>query len=292
MQLKAIVTGANGMLGDSLCPLLVNKGYNIAATDIAANTNIFKLDIRNLDEAMNFIKKQKPSIIFHLAAETDVDKCELNENHAYETNAKGTENIAMCCKKLDIPMVYISTGAVFDGEKEGGYTEEDVTSPVNIYGRSKLEGEKTVKSLLSKYYIIRAGWMIGGHDKDKKFVWKIVELLKTKKEISAVTDKFGTPTFTKDLSKGIYDIVVKGQYGLYHSVNNGGICTRFDIAEKIIEYLNKKDVILKSVDSNAFPMPAPRPKSEALINYKLSSMGMNSMRTWQEALKEYIEEIK
>jgi dTDP-4-dehydrorhamnose reductase len=292
MQLKAIVTGANGMLGDSLCPLLVNKGYNIAATDIAANTNIFKLDIRNLDEAMNFIKKQKPSIIFHLAAETDVDKCELNENHAYETNAKGTENIAMCCKKLDIPMVYISTGAVFDGEKEGGYTEEDITSPVNIYGRSKLEGEKAVKSLLSKYYIIRAGWMIGGHDKDKKFVWKIVELLKTKKEISAVTDKFGTPTFTKDLSKGIYDIVVKGQYGLYHSVNNGGICTRFDIAEKIIEYLNKKDVILKSVDSNAFPMPAPRPKSEALINYKLSSMGMNSMRTWQEALKEYIEEIK
>lgn len=292
MQLKAVVTGANGMLGDSFCPLLENKGYHVVAADIIANAKIIKLDIKNLDKAMYVVKKEKPGIIFHLAAETDVDKCELNEKHAYETNAKGTENMALCCKELDIPMVYISTGAVFDGEKENGYTEEDITGPVNIYGKSKLEGEKVVKALLSKYYIIRAGWMIGGYNKDKKFVWKIVELLKTKKEISAVTDKFGTPTFTKDLSKGIYDIVTKGEYGLYHSVNNGGICTRFDIAKKIIEYLNKKDVILKPVDSNAFPMPAPRPKSEALINHRLFSMGMNNMRTWQEALKEYIEEIK
>jgi len=291
MQLKAMVTGANGMLGDSLCPILEDKGCYVIATDIITNAKILKLDIKNLDKAMDVVKREKPEIIFHLAAETDVDKCEINEKHAYETNAKGTENIALCCKELDIPMVYVSTGAVFDGEKEDGYIEEDVTDPVNIYGKSKLEGEKIVKSLLSKYYIVRAGWMIGGYNKDKKFVWKIVELLKTRKEISAVTDKFGTPTFTKDLAMGIYNIIARGEYGLYHSVNNG-ICTRFDIAEKIIEYLDKKDVILKPVDSKAFPMPAPRPKSEALINHKLSSMGMNNMRTWQEALKEYIEEIK
>ncbi len=292
MQLKAIVTGANGMLGDSLCPLLESKGYHVVATDIVTNARISKLDIRNLDAAMAIVKKEKPGIIFHLAAETDVDKCETNEKHAYEINVKGTENIALCCKELDIPMVYVSTGSVFNGEKEGGYIEKDVAGPpVNIYGKSKLEGEKIVKALLSKYYIIRAGWMIGGYNKDKKFVWKIVELLKTKKEISAVIDKFGTLTFTKDFSKGMYDIVTKGEYGLYHCVNNG-ICTRFDIAKKIIEYLGKKDVILKPVDSKAFPMPAPRPKSEALINDRLSSMGMNNMRTWQEALREYIEEVK
>ena len=144
MQLKAVVTGANGMLGDSFCPLLENKGYHVVAADIIANAKIIKLDIKNLDKAMYVVKKEKPGIIFHLAAETDVDKCELNEKHAYETNAKGTENMALCCKELDIPMVYISTGAVFDGEKENGYTEEDITGPVNIYGKSKLEGEKVV----------------------------------------------------------------------------------------------------------------------------------------------------
>lgn len=290
MRLKAVVTGANGMLGDSLCPLLKNKGYHIVATDIVTNAKILKLDIKDLDRTRAIVKREKPGIVFHLAAETDVDKCEVKERHAYATNAKGTENIALCCKELDIPMVYISTAAVFDGEKEEGYIEEDITGPVNVYGKSKLEGENAVRSLLSKYYIIRAGWMIGGYNKDKKFVWKIVELLKTRKEISAVTDKFGTPTFTKDLAKGMLDVVTRGEYGLYHCVNKG-TCTRFDIAEKIIEYLDKKDVILRPIDSGAFPMLAPRPKSEVLINHRLSSMGMNNMRPWQEALREYLKEF-
>lgn len=291
MQTKALVTGANGMLADVLYPLLDKCGYIVYLTDLVGDPTISKLDIRSLGQVKEFVKTNKPGIIFHLAAETDVDKCELNKDHAYETNTKGTENIAIVCKEYDIPVVYISTGAVFDGEKESGYTEEDVPNPLSVYGKSKLKGEEVIRSMLSKYYIIRAGWMIGGYNKDKKFVWKIVQLLKTKKKIPVVIDKIGSPTFTKDFAKGIIDIVSTQKYGLYHCVNKG-ICTRFDIAEKIAEYLKKEDVILKPVTSEAFPLPAPRGKSEALINYRLSRMNMDNSRPWQDALKEYIKDIR
>lgn len=288
--MKAIVTGANGMLADALLPLLREHGYTVFPTDIVTVSGIYKADIRDPKEMMDFALEHRPDIIFHLAAETDVDKCELNVDHAYETNAKGTENVATVCRELDIPIVYISTGAVFDGEKSGGYTELDTPNPISVYGKSKLRGEEIVASALAKYYIVRAGWMIGGHNKDKKFVWKIIQLLNTKKEISVVIDKTGSPTFTKDFSRGIIDIVTAGKYGVYHCVNKG-ICTRFDIAKKIAEYLKREDVTIKPVNSDAFPLPAPRGKSEALLNYKLSLMGMNRARPWQEALKEYIEEI-
>lgn len=287
---KAVVTGAGGMLADALCPLLREQGHTIFPTDILTDAGIHKMDIRNLDEVKDLVNEVRPDIIFHLAAETDVDKCEVNPDHAYQTNTKGTENIALACKEPDIPMVYISTGAVFDGEKPGGYTELDKPNPLSVYGKSKLKGEEIVSSLLPRHYIVRAGWMIGGHNKDKKFVWKIVQLLKTKKEISVVIDKTGSPTFTTDFSHGIVDIVASGKYGIYHCVNKG-ICTRFDIAKKIAEYLNKEDVIIKPVTSDAFPLPAPRGKSEALLNYKLSLMGIDRTRPWQEALREYIENI-
>lgn len=291
MQIKAVITGANGMLADALCPLLEKNGYTVIASDIVPGDNIFRLDAKNLTEVKNFIHSNKPDIVFHLAAETDVDKCELNPDYAYETNTKGTENIAISCKELDIPMVYISTGAVFNGKKENGYTELDLPSPISVYGKSKFLGEEVVRQLLTKYYIVRAGWVVGGKSKDKKFVWKIMQLLKTKKEISVVIDKIGSPTFTIDFAKELLEIISKGKYGTYHCVNKG-ICTRFDIAKKIVEFLDIKSVVVKPVTSEAFPLPAPRGKSEALLNHNLSILGIDNMRPWQEALKEYIEESK
>ena len=291
MEKRAVVTGANGMLADALRPLLKKAGYDVLPADIAGGDEIVISDIRDVNGMLAIVKNYKPGIIFHLAAETDVDKCELQPEHAYATNWNGTENIAQICKELDITMVYISTGAVFDGEKEGGYNESDKPNPISIYGMSKLRGEEAVQSLLKKYFIVRAGWMIGGHNKDKKFVWKIVQLLNTKKEISVVTDKTGSPTFTGDFSRGIIDIVNSGKYGLYHCVNKG-ICTRYDIAVKIAEYLGRKDVVIKPVTSDAFPLPAPRGRSEAMLNQKLSQMGLDSPRPWQDALKEYLKALK
>ncbi len=279
------------MLADALCPLLVKRGYAVSATDIVTTDTISLLDVRDQDAVAACIEKSGADIVFHLAAETNVDRCELEKEHANATNARGTENIARACKERDIPMVYISTGAVFDGEKAGGYTELDTPNPISVYGRSKLLGEDAVRALLTKYYIIRAGWMIGGYEKDKKFVWKMVQLMRTKKEIPVVIDKAGSPTFTVDFAQGILAIVGAGKYGTYHCVNKG-ICTRYDIAVKIREYLGKEDVVLKPVTSDAFPLPAPRGKSEALINHNLSRLDIHSMRPWQTALKEYIDNLK
>lgn len=286
--MRILVTGADGMLGSSLCPVLKSAGHKVYPSDINVSENqMLLLNVCNFDEVKTLVKKIRPEIILHLAAETDVDKCQTQKEHAYKVNTLGTENIALVCQSLDMSMVYISTASVFDGQKEEPYTEFDQPDPINTYARTKWEGEKVVQSLLRKYYIVRAGWMIGGYEKDKKFVAKIIKLLETKNEISVVTDKFGTPTFTDDLSRGIARLISTGRYGLYHIGNTGG-CSRYDLAKKIAEFMGKQNVHIKPVTSGDFPLLAPRPRSEMICNYKLQILQMDFMPFWESTLKNYV----
>jgi len=287
--MEILVTGAAGMLGSALCPMLREKGYEVYATDVhISDEDIKYLDVRNYKQIKETVEKIKPNMIMHLAAETDVDKCELEPDHAYLTNTIGTQNVALVCQKYDIEMVYISTIGVFDGEKPEPYTEFDEPNPINVYGRSKLEGEKIVQNLLKKYYIVRAGWMMGGGPKkDKKFVAKIIKLLDKTNELKVVSDKFGSPTYTVDFSRCLTELIETGYYGLYHCTNKGH-ASRFDVAKKVIEFLGRSDVTLRPVSSAFFPLPAPRARSEMSRNYKLELLGMDKMRYWEEALKEYI----
>lgn len=286
----ALVTGANGMLGSTLCPVLAKHGYKVMPTDInTENSGMEFLDVRDFTQVKSLISQKKPDIIFHLAAETDVDKCEVEVDHAFMTNTYGTENIALACQEYNIPMVYISTCGVFDGKKTVPYNEFDTPNPISIYTKSKFEGEKIVEILLKKYFIFRAGWMMGGGKKDKKFIAKIVELIKTKNILTVVNDKRGCPTFTKDFSEGIIKVIGAGQYGLYH-VTNKGSATRYDIACKIIEYLGRDDITVKPISSQEFPLPAPRPDSEVVDNHKIELLNIH-VRPWEEALKDYLKEL-
>ncbi|MFC1511430.1 dTDP-4-dehydrorhamnose reductase [Candidatus Margulisiibacteriota bacterium] len=277
-----LVTGANGMVGSYVKAVFTDR--DIYLTDLP------ELDITNRNQVFSIFEKVKPSLVIHLAAETDVDKCETSIDHAYRTNTMGTQNIALACQLRNCEMVYISTGGVFGGKKGDVHTEFSATDPQNVYARSKYEGELIVQNVLSRYYIFRAGWMIGGgKERDKKFVGKIIQFcFEGRKEIKAVNDKFGTPTFAKDLVRGIKEIIKTGNYGLYHLGNNG-CCSRFDIARRIIDNIDKK-IKLIPVSSVEFPLPAPRAESEAIRNYKLELMDMNVMRNWEEALAEYIDE--
>ncbi|MEK6715224.1 MAG: dTDP-4-dehydrorhamnose reductase [Candidatus Omnitrophota bacterium] len=289
--MKCIVTGANGMLGNALCPLLSEKGYEVFATDInISNINIELLDVRDFENVKKYISRVNPDIIFHLAAETDVDKCEIEVKHAYKTNVLGTENIVFNCMSYDIPLVYISTCSVFDGKKREPYNEFDIPNPISVYSKTKHKGEQIVSQLLNRFFIFRAGWMIGGGIKDKKFVAKIIELLKDKKELSVVNDKFGSPTFTNDFSRKIAQVIDTERYGLYH-VTNKGVASRFDIACKIVEILNKNEVAVKPISSAAFPLPAPRPDSEASNNFKLQLLEMDDLPHWEKALRDYISKL-
>ena len=289
--MRILVTGSNGMLGSALHPLLSERGDKILATDINGGNDIAYLDITQREGVIKVFADFNPEIVFHLAAATDVDRCELQKEEAYRTNTLGTENIVFSCTERETPLVYISTGAIFNGKKGEPYTEFDLPDPLNIYATTKLEGEKIVKQFLRKYFIVRAGWMIGGIDKDKKFVSKIIKQLDSKKEIFAVADKVGSPTFTKDIAKGLISLVETERYGLYHMANKGS-CSRYDIAKLIVKFMGRDDVVVKPATSEMFPLPAPRPDLEAIDNFKLNLLKINKMPAWEEALEEYVSMVK
>lgn len=277
-----LVTGANGMVGSYVKEVF--NGEELVLTDIP------EVDVRKFEQVNSLFEKYRPKTVLHLAAETDVDRCEKEIDHAFYSNAIGVQNVAIACQRHGTEMIYISTGSVFGDDGLSTHTEFDEPGPVNIYAKSKLEGEKIVQSLLHKYYIFRASFMVGGgKERDKKFVGKIISFcLEGRKEIMAVNDKLGTPTFGKELLKGVKEFIKTGYYGLYHMGNNG-VCSRYDIACKIVEILGAKIKVIP-VSSDKFPLPAPRTPSEAIRNYKLELMGLNMMRPWQDCLDEYVKE--
>jgi dTDP-4-dehydrorhamnose reductase len=280
---RVLVTGADGMLGVDLCKVFAEK-YEVYPTDVG------QLDVREYDRVVEMIGRTEPEIIVHLAAMTDVDSCEREPDLAYRANTVGTQNMVLAANLCNAVIVYLSTGSVYGGAKEMPYTEYDEPAPRSVYSKSKLEGEKWVVSMARRFFIVTAGWMFGGGTLDKKFVGKILELSKVKKEIKVVNDKFGSPTYTLDLSRGILELLEWGRYGKYH-VANQGCCTRYEIAKKILSVTGNRGCILRPVTSEDFPLAAPRPRMEAISNYNLKLLKKDMMRGWEEALEEYLHRI-
>ncbi|MFH1878921.1 MAG: dTDP-4-dehydrorhamnose reductase [Candidatus Omnitrophota bacterium] len=293
--MKILITGAAGMLADAIIPVLLKNGkHEVIQTDVNRRLpDIEALDVTDPAGVMGRISAVKPDFVFHLGAETDVDLCEQEPDRAYMVNTLGTENIALACAQNNTGLLYISSGAVFGGEKRYPYTEFDTPRPVSVYGDSKLQGEYIVKGILTKYFIVRAGWMVGGWELDKKFVYKIVRQVREgKKHLKVVFDKAGSPTFTKDFAANLMSLIGTGRYGTYHLANKGG-CTRYDIAVKIVEYMGLSgEVSVEPITSAKFPLPAPRACSEQIRNYKLDLLGINNMPKWEDSLREYISANK
>jgi len=280
-----LVTGAGGMVGRYVGEVFLD--FDLILTDIIEG--YLYLNIEDRVSVKELVERTKPDYMLHLAAATDVDRCELEPEWAHRVNVEGTKGVVLLCKELNIPLIYVSTGAVFNGEKKTPYIETDPVSPSNKYAFSKYEGERIVTSFLDRFYIVRASWMIGGGRNDKKFVGKIIhKIMSGERHIKAVDDKFGSITYAKDLLYGIKELIKTDKFGVYH-MSNGGMYSRYDIAREIKDILDEKDVKVASASSDEFPLPAPRGRSEALENYNLNLMNLNCMRPWREALKEYIE---
>ena len=271
-----LATGAGGIMGSYL------------PNDSVIKTDRTSLDVTDLKQVCDAIKRFKPDGIIHLAAETDGERCEKDPNHAYRVNVLGTENVALACMEHDIPMVYVSSGSVFDGRSSEPYTEFDAPNPINVYGRAKLEGEKIVQTLLKRFYIVRTGWVMGGVEKDKKFVGNILRYMEHNTVIKAVDDKFGNMTYARDLVQGILYLFETRRYGLYHMAGEG-VSTRYEIACYIAERLKWEGKVV-AVSSAHFPFP-PRARWEGLRNFKLQLLGWNMMRPWQEAVDDYLQEL-
>lgn len=279
--MKVLVTGANGMLGKDLVRIFAPH-HELLATDIDT------LDIRDREAVQRCVEVFRPNMVMHLAAMTDVDGCERRPDDAYLTNTIGTENVALACQATNALMVYISTISVFDGTSQTPNTEYDRPNPMSVYSASKYQGELIVERLLSRYYIVRAGWMFGGGPEDKKFVARILELARANPQVKGVSDKFGSPTYTVDFAQGLLQLIAMGRYGLYHQVNTGIPCTRADVARVAIAAAGLTANVIE-VSSAEFPLPAHRPRMEAARNYHLDLVGSNWMRPWEEALREYVQ---
>ena len=269
--MKVLVTGANGMLGQDLCPILEDSEFDVIETDI--NT----MDITDKKSVEKVIGDYEPDVVIHCAAYTNVDKAEDEENIARKINAGGTANISEVCNKNNIILVYISTDYVFDGTKEGKYIPSDKPCPINAYGRTKLEGEEAVKKC-KKYYITRTSWLYGHHGKN--FVETMLSL-KDKEELKVVDDQVGCPTWTVELSNGIVKLLLeKAPYGIYH-ICGSGHTSWYGFAKKIFE-LSNINVNLKPCSSSEYVRKAKRPNNSIMENAKMC-------RKWETALKEYIE---
>ncbi len=289
---RILITGCGGMLGNAIHETF-SKEFEVKATDIDLNESWLSfLDVRDYNSIKKIIEDFKPNYIFHLAALTDLEYCETNPEETYKTNTLGTENTAMLAKEFDIPMVYISTAGIFDGKKEV-YDDYDLPNPLSHYGRSKYMGELFVQNHLTKYFVCRAGWMMGGGKKDKKFIPKILNQIKEgKNELHAIEDLYGTPTYTYDLAKNLLELIKTKHYGIYNMVCNGGRVSRYDVALEMLKILNLTDKVkLNKVYTTFFNKSffAPRPGSEALINRKLNLRDLNKMRDWKVCLREYLE---
>lgn len=289
---KIYMAGCGGMLGEAFYKVF-GEEYELKCTDKDVNdTWLSFLDFRDYDAYRKDVLEFKPDYLFHLGAYTDLEFCELNIDDTYRTNTLAVENAVHISNELNIPLLYISTAGIYDGEKEL-YDDWDLPNPLGHYARSKYMGELFVKENKREHLVCRAGWMMGaGPKKDKKFIQKLMKQLKDgKKELFIVNDKLGTPTFTHDFARNAKLLIEKRFWGVYNMVC-GGETGRFEVAEELIRVLGKeKEVKVTEVSSDHFKEVyfAARPASERLVNKRLDLRGLNVMRDWKICLKEYVD---
>lgn len=282
-KIKVLVTGANGMLGHDVMLQLEKAGkYEIVATDV------HNLDITNVAMVRDLILGEKPKVVAHLAAFTDVDGAESRQLDCWSVNAEGTKNIAFFCREAKAEMIYISTDYVFDGNLGTPYLEHDQTSPVNFYGVSKLGGEVNAMALLDKVKILRTSWLCGTGGSGKNFIETILRLASREPELSIVTDQVGRPTFTFDLAAALVNLIPVQEYGVFH-VTNRGRCSWYDFAVEILAQAGIKDVNVKAILSDQLHRPARRPAFSALENSRFEKIGVPQLPAWEKSLAKYLQ---
>ncbi len=274
--MRIIITGGLGQLGQALQFVLIE--HDLAILDLP------EIDITNsqvVDEAFGHIQ---PDLVIHCAALTDVDLCARQPELAYRVNGLGTQNVALACRKYGAEMVHISTNEVFAGDNPSGYEEWMSPHPINEYGRSKAFAEAHVRTILSNCYIIRTAWLYapGGHN----FIHAILERARKNGRLRVVTDEIGNPTYVNDLAAAIRRLIISGQYGTYHLINEGS-CSRWEFANEILKLAGLATVTNEPILTKDYRRASTPPLYAALHNRVGSAQGI-ILRYWPEALAEYM----
>ena len=280
--MRVLVTGVKGQLGYDVMNELAKRGYEGVGVDVD------EMDITDARKVDEVITKAQVDKVVHCAAYTAVDAAEDNVELCRRVNAEGTENIAKVCKRLDLPMVYLSTDYVFDGEGERPWEPDDERDPLNVYGQTKYEGELAVERNLDKYFIVRIAWVFGVNGKN--FIKTMLNLAQNHDTITVVDDQVGSPTYTYDLARLLVDMIETVKYGRYHATNEG-LCTWYEFAKEIFRQAGV-DVKVVPVTSEQFQAKARRPHNSRMNKDKLEAMGFQRLPSWQDALSRYLKIIR
>ena len=277
-MLKLWIVGSESQVGKAILSVLDPIELEVLCTDKE------ELDITNTEDVLSYGEINRPDIIINCAAVTDPKLCEAEPELAYRVNALGARNLSLVARKHNAKIVQLSTDDVFDGHNTKPYTEFDDTHPLTVYGRSKRAGENYVKEFTHKHFIIRSTWVYG---EGKNFVNALLQTAETETEAAIPTDQFGSPTSAKDLARIILHLIQTNEYGTYHATCKGK-CSRYEFAEEILKLSGKQ---LKLIPALAADVPtAARPAYAVLDNFILRIIDVYDMPTWQESLKEYLEE--
>jgi dTDP-4-dehydrorhamnose reductase len=291
--MKVFVTGVKGQLGYDVVNELKKRNHEAIGVDIE------EMDITDAASVNKVIREAAPDAVIHCAAWTVVDAAEDEENleKVHLVNGVGTENIAAVCKDLGIKIMYISTDYVFDGQGETPWTPDCKDyKPLNVYGRTKLEGELAVSSALTKYFIVRIAWVFGKNGKN--FIRTMLNVGKNHKELRVVNDQIGTPTYTYDLARLLVDMIETEKYGYYHATNEGGYISWYDFTEEIFRqaalmgHSEYGDITVTPVTTKEYGLSkAARPFNSRLDKSKLTENGFTPLPDWKDALNRYLKEF-
>ena len=282
--MKILIIGADGQLGTDL--------QKVIPSSEAIPLTLSDIDVTDKDSVARVIAKHRPDVVINTSAYHRVDDCEDNDQLAFSVNAFGVKNLCLACRQNDAALVHISTDYVFDGNKGKPYTEDDCPNPGTVYGISKLAGEFYARYMLKKYYVVRTCGLFGIAGCLGKgggnFIETMLKLAKEKPVLRVVADQIVGPTYTLDLARKINELIRTQKYGLYH-ITNKGECSWYDFAKKIFE-LTGSGVKLEKATTSEFKAKATRPAYSVLAHKNLNNIGLDDMRTWDKALKAYLDE--
>lgn len=284
--MKIALIGVNGQLGTD-----INKHFTVKGIKPMGLAGLTDINVSDYKMSESIIGGIDPDLVINTAAFHDVDLCEDEARSAFEVNVMGVRNIAIICKKMNIPLMHFSTDYIFDGKKKEPYIEDDCARPLSLYGISKLAGEQVMRYLLDKYYIIRLSGLYGHTGSVGKgntnFVEQMIKMSEKEKEIKVVNDQVLTPTSTIDVAEKLFELIQTGKYGIYHMTNTGS-CSWYEFACEIFR-LMKLPVKISPTTTGEFGARARRPEYSVLDNLNLRKIGLADLRDWKEALKDYIE---
>jgi len=278
---KVLITGAAGMLGQQVTREFRQRGQQVFPFDHGT------LDITDLPVVRITLARVAPDVVVNCAAYTAVDKAETERETAFAVNAIGPRNLALACGEVGAALVHVSTDYVFDGDKAEPYVIWDPLQPLSVYGLSKAWGENYVRSLLTRYYLVRTSWLFGPGGSN--FVDRILRSAREGQPLRVVNDQRGSPTFTVDLAGGIADLVMRGAYGIYH-LTNQGITTWYQLACLVLSQAGLS-VPIRPISTRELNRPARRPANSVLDPFPVRETIGRLLPPWPDAITRYLNEV-